>query len=81
MGGPSKMIREGEKLRNGFNGRVYRVKAIRNKLVVLDAEEDMSWIITEKDVLGIFYEKVQMKDQGNGSVPPLTPSSTIPEGA
>ena len=56
-------IREGEKLRNNFNGRVYRVQAIRNKLVVLDAVEDSSWIITEKDIVGIFYTKIGTREQ------------------
>jgi len=74
-------IEEGERLRNSFNGRVYRVKAVRNSLVVLDAEEDTSWIITEKEILRIFYKKVRTRDQGDGSLFPLTLPSTSPEGA
>ncbi len=73
-------IKEGEKLRNSFNGRVYRVKTIRNKLVILDAEGDTSWIITEKDMLGIFYKKIVTKVRENGSGFPLTLPHTIPEG-
>lgn len=74
-------IKEGEKLRNSFNGRVYRVKAIRNKVVVLDAEGDTSWIITEKDILGIFYKKIGTKVREHGPGFHWTLPSTSSEGA
>ena len=61
------MIRIGERLRNRINGRVYRVKAIRNSLVVLDAVEDSSWIITEKEILKMFYKRIEKESQLNGA--------------
>ena len=68
------MIREGERLRNGFNGRVYVVKAVRNNLVVLDGEGDPSWIITDKGILRTFYTKIGPKVGEMGS----SLSSTMP---
>jgi hypothetical protein len=71
------MIREGEKLRNNINGRVYQVKAIRNSLVVLDAVGDSSWIITEKDILKMFYKRLGTESRQNdwafGPFPSTTP--------
>jgi hypothetical protein len=75
------MIKEGERLRNSFNGRVYRVKAIRNQVVVLDAEGDASWIITEKGILGMFYKKIRTKVREHGPGFHLPLPSTRPEGA
>jgi hypothetical protein len=53
------MIKEGEKVRSNLNGKGYEVKAIKNRLVVLDAEDGLSWLITDKDILRMFYMKVE----------------------
>jgi len=60
------MIRIGERLRNNISGRVYRVKAIRNSLVVLDAVGDSSWIITEKEIVRMFYKRIEKENQRKG---------------
>jgi len=52
-------IKEGEKVRSNLNGKGYEVKAIKNKLVVLDSEDGSGWIITEKDILRMFYKKLE----------------------
>jgi hypothetical protein len=78
--GSKVMIREGEKLRNNINGRVYQVKAIRNSLVVLDAVGDSSWIITEKDILKMFYKRLGRESQRNDRPFSAFPSTT-PKGA
>jgi hypothetical protein len=80
-GGSSVTIKEGERLRHGLNGRVYIVQAFRNNLVVLDAEADTSWIITEKDILGMFYTKIGTKVQEIGSGFSSTFLSASSEGA
>ena len=73
-------IREGEKLQNGFNGRVYVVKAVINSLVALDALEGTSWIITEKDILQTFYKRVEAGAERIDSRLPSILASTGPIG-
>jgi hypothetical protein len=50
-------ISEGERVKNNLSGRAYRVTVVRNKLVVLDAVDGSDWMITGKDMMGMFFRK------------------------
>jgi hypothetical protein len=49
----------GDRLRNNLTGTMYRVKVIKGKLVVLETEDGTSQLLTEKDSIKLFYEKIQ----------------------
>ncbi len=49
----------GDKLRNNLTGTRYRVKVIKGKLVVLETEDGSSQLLTGKDCLKLFYQKIE----------------------
>ncbi len=49
----------GDKLRNNLTGTMYRVKVVKGKLVVLETEDGSSQLLTGKDCLKLFYEKIE----------------------
>ena len=48
----------GDRLRNNLTGTMYKVKVIKGKLVVLETEDGSSQLLTGKDCLKLFYEKI-----------------------
>ena len=55
---------EGEKVKSRFTGKPYRIKKIDGRMVVLEAENGTSQVITEMGNLKLFYEKEEKKDEG-----------------
>ncbi len=49
----------GDRLRNNLTGTMYRVKVVKGKLVVLETEDGSSQLLTGKDCLKLFYEKIE----------------------
>ncbi len=49
----------GDRLRNNLTGTMYKVKIIKGKLVVLETEDGSSQLLTGKDCLKLFYEKIE----------------------
>ena len=49
----------GDRLRNNLTGTMYRVKVIKGKLVVLETEDGSSQLLTGKDSINLFYEKIE----------------------
>jgi hypothetical protein len=49
----------GDRLRNNLTGTMYRVKVIKGKLVVLESEDGSCRMLTEKDSIKLFYEKIE----------------------
>ncbi len=49
----------GDRLRNNLTGTTYKVKVIKGKLVVLETEDGSSQLLTGKDCLKLFYEKIE----------------------
>ena len=49
----------GDRLRNNLTGTTYRVKVIKGRLVVLETEDGSSQLLTGKDCLKLFYEKIE----------------------
>jgi len=72
-------IKEGEKVRSNLSGKIYEIKTIKNKLVILDAEDRSDWIITGKGMLRMFYKKLENKTRENYSDFIFRLSSTPPE--
>ncbi len=60
----------GEKVKSMITGKVYEVKMIKGLSVVLESEDRRSQILTEKDNLSFFYEKI-----ANNLLPPRTTKS------
>jgi len=52
----------GDKFKSSFTGKVYAVKSIGGQLVLLESDDQLSRVLTEKDCLRSFYERVT---QGN----------------
>jgi hypothetical protein len=72
-------ISEGEKIKSNLSGKAYRVTSVRNKLVVLDAEDGSDWMITGKDMLGMFFRKFGNQVRGKSSSLAFNLRSTTPE--
>ncbi len=49
--------KNGDIVRNLFNGNYYKVKRIVKSMAVLQSEDDESQILTDTETLGLFYEK------------------------
>ena len=49
----------GDRLRNNLTGTMYRVKVIKGRLVVLETEDGSCQMLTEKDSIKLFYEKIE----------------------
>jgi len=63
-GGP-KMISlfVGDRFKSVFTGKVYAVKVIGDRLVLLESDDKLSRVLTEKDYLKSFYQTVSYEDQ------------------
>jgi hypothetical protein len=58
------MIKNGDKFKSTFTGRVYGVKKIKDSMVLLEAENGATQVLTEKKSLELFYKKEGEKDEG-----------------
>jgi len=58
------MITEGERFRSVFTGKEYRVKKIEGKMVLLETENGVSQVMTDRGNLKLFYKKEEKKDEG-----------------
>jgi hypothetical protein len=48
----------GDKFKSIFTGKVYAVKLISDRLVLLESDDKLSRVLTEKDYLKSFYQTV-----------------------
>ncbi len=48
----------GDRLRSNLTGTMYRIKVIKGKLVVLETEDGSSQMLTVKDSIKLFYQKI-----------------------
>jgi hypothetical protein len=53
----------GDKFKSFFTGKVYAVKLIGDRLVLLESDDLLSRVLTEKDCLKSFYQKVPHENQ------------------
>ena len=53
----------GDKFKSVFTGKVYAVKIIDDRLVLLESDDKLSRVLTEKDYLKSFYQKVGYEDR------------------
>lgn len=64
-------INEGDRLKSNLTGKVYKVKMVKVKQVILESEDGSSQVLTEKENLKLFYGKVKnesrQKDFPNNS--------------
>ena len=51
--------KDGDTLKNLFNGKRYKVKRIVKGMAVLQSEDGRSQILTEVENLSLFYEKME----------------------
>jgi hypothetical protein len=52
-------INEADRLKSNLTGKVYKVKTVKVKQVVLESEDGSSQVLTEMENLKLFYEKVK----------------------
>ena len=48
----------GDKFKSIFTGKVYAVKLIGDRMVLLESDDQLSRVLTEKDYLKSFYQVV-----------------------
>ena len=58
----------GERLANCLTGQVYRVGLINKEWVVLESEDGLSQVLTERVSLGSLYRQVDHRADGRGEV-------------
>ncbi len=49
--------KDGDTVKNLFNGKYYKVKKIAKNMAVLQSEDGQSQILTEVENLNLFYKK------------------------
>ncbi len=57
----------GGKFKSVFTGKVYTVKVIGDRLVLLESDDKLSRVLTEKDYLKSFYQTVAYEDRPEGT--------------
>jgi len=58
-------INEADRLKSNLTGKVYKVKTVKVKQVVLESEDGSSQVLTEMENLKLFYEKVKNESREN----------------
>jgi hypothetical protein len=53
----------GEKLRNSLTGKMYNVKLVGDRMVVLESEDRLTQVLSTAGNLRLFYEKVEIKSR------------------
>jgi len=59
-------INEGDRLKSNLTGKVYKVKMVKVKQVILESEDGSSQVLTEVENLKLFYEKVKNESREKG---------------
>ncbi len=68
-------LREGEKFQSLFTGKIYRIKAIKDQMVLLESIDGLSQVLTHRENLRLFYTKILHPEdarydlEGNGPFP------------
>jgi hypothetical protein len=68
------MIKEGDKFRSTFTGLVYRVKRTKDAMVLLEAENELSQVVTDKSSIKLFYQNEGKKEDKGVFFAPQTAS-------
>jgi hypothetical protein len=58
-GGTIMKTKDGDTVKNLFNGKCYKVKRIMKSMAVLQSEDGQSQILTEVENLNLFYKKME----------------------
>ena len=58
------MITEGEKFKSIFTGKEYLVKKVEEKMILLETENGVSQVMTDRGNLKLFYKKEEKKNEG-----------------
>jgi len=56
-------MKEGDRIRSNLTDKVYKVKIIKDRMVVLESEDGSNQVLTEKENLKLFYEKVEKENR------------------
>ena len=56
-------MKEGDRIKSSLTGKEYKVKMIKDRVVVLESEDGSNQVLTEKGNLKLFYEKVENKNK------------------
>jgi hypothetical protein len=56
----------GDRFKSIFTGKVYAVKLIGDRLVLLESDDQLSRVLTEKDYLKSFYQAVDHENRPQG---------------
>ena len=58
--------KDGDTVKNLFNGKYYKVKRIMKNMAVLQSEDGQSQILTEVENLSLFYKKMEVLGYESG---------------
>jgi hypothetical protein len=56
-------MKKGDRIRSNLTDKVYKVKIIKDRMVVLESEDGSNQVLTEKENLKLFYEKVENENR------------------
>jgi hypothetical protein len=68
------MIKEGDKFRSTFTGLAYRVKRTKDAMVLLETENELSQVVTDKSSIKLFYQHEGKKEDKGVFFAPQTAS-------
>ncbi len=51
-------LRVGEKCQSTLTGKIYRIKMIKNQMVVLESADGLSQVLTNRENISLFYTTI-----------------------
>jgi len=64
----------GDRFKSTLNGQVYEVKSVKGMQILLESEDRKSQLLTEKEILKLFYDKLENNTLQKDLIPSLLPS-------
>jgi len=61
----------GDRFKSTLNGHVYEVKSVKGTRILLESEDGKSQLLTEKEILKLFYDKVENATLQKNLIPSL----------
>jgi hypothetical protein len=57
------IVKQGDRFKSAFTGLVYGVKKMKDSMVLLEAENGSTEVLTEKNSLKLFYRKEEKRNE------------------
>jgi hypothetical protein len=56
-------MKVGDRIKSNLSGKVYKVKMIKDRIAVLESEDGLNQVLTERENLKLFYKRVEKENR------------------